>query len=328
MSKTYIGVDLGGTKTAVVISSSLPVCLERIEFPTLPEEGPTRGVDAILQAIRKLLKRNACGSGEIAAIGVSCGSPLDRVHGVIQAPPNMATWVDVPIRKILEDAFHAPCLVENDANAGAVAEHRYGAGRGVKHMVFLTLGTGLGAGIILNGEIYHGAEDSAGEIGHVRLTRSGPVGYGKAGSVEGWASGGGMARLAISMAAKPAAGGARSVLRERLAAQGTLTAKDVVEAAHAGDALARRVLELSGKKLGQAIAILIDLLNPQRIVLGSLAARIGEPLLAPMRKEVEREALPQAARDCEIVLSELGERIGDVAALCVAAGFVGPGERL
>jgi glucokinase len=322
MRKAYVGVDLGGTKTAIVISEAPPAVLARVEFPTLPEQGPQPAISRILEAIQRLLAQHGCGAPAIRAIGVSCGSPLDRKRGVIQSPPNMATWVDVPIRQILAERFGVPCMVENDANAGAVAEHRYGGGRGVQHMVFLTLGTGLGAGIIVHGRVYHGAEDSAGEIGHVRLTPTGPVGYNKAGSVEGWASGGGMARLAAHMVEIAEQRGESTILTD-LKKAGTLTAKDVAEAAQAGDKLASRVISISGRRLGQTIAILIDVLNPQRIVLGGLARRFGSKLLDPMRMVVKREALPQALRDCEIVPSALEDQIGDVAALCVAMGFVG-----
>jgi glucokinase len=322
MRNLYIGVDLGGTKTTIVVSEGPPAVLGRVEFPTQPEQGPQPAIQAMFEAIDQLLARHAGPGTAIAGIGVSCGSPLDRIRGVIQAPPNMATWVDVPIRQILEERFNVPCRVENDANAGAVAEHRYGAGQGTQHMVFLTLGTGLGAGIIIHGRVYHGAEDSAGEIGHVRLTRTGPVGYNKAGSVEGWASGGGMARLGARMLATAARRGESSLLCARNG-DASLTAKEIAEAAQAGDKLALRIVAASGCRLGEAIAILIDVLNPQRIVLGGMARRFGSDLLKPMRKVVEREALPQALRDCEIVPAAFGPQIGDVAALCVALGFVG-----
>ena len=192
----WIGVDIGGTKTAVVISNAPPETLARIEFATEQERGPGHAIEAIEAGIRELLSQANATPDEIAGIGVSCGSPLDPFAGVIQSPPNLATWIDVPIVEILTREFGRPVRLENDANAGAVAEHRFGAGQGTRHMVFLTMGTGLGAGIIADGRLYQGATDAAGEIGHVRLTRTGPVGYRKAGSVEGWASGGGMAQVA------------------------------------------------------------------------------------------------------------------------------------
>lgn len=189
-------------------------------------------------------------------------------------------------------------------------------------MVFLTLGTGLGAGIIAAGSLYLGANGNAGEIGHVRLSPTGPIGYHKAGSIEGWSSGGGIAQLAVSMVAQAERRGRSSILHAR-AMHGGLTARDVGHAAESGDAVALSILRRSGERLGQALAMLIDVLNPQRIVLGGLAWRLGETLLAPMRKVIKREALPQTYRACEIVPAALGEKIGDVAALCVAIGLEG-----
>jgi glucokinase len=325
MQKILIGVDVGGTKTAVVLSSRPPETIGRVEFATLPERGPQHAFDRIVESVRSLLARHNLAEDAIAAIGVSCGSPLDRVKGIVQAPPNLPTWVDVPICRLLGDAFHTHCRLENDANAGAVAEHRFGAGVGADHMLFLTLGTGLGAGIIAAGSLYLGANGDAGEIGHVRLSPTGPVGYHKAGSIEGWASGGGIAQLALRRVAQAQRRGRTSVLQP-LAASGALTARDVGLAAQAGDAVALSILRSSGGRLGQALAMLIDVLNPQRIVLGGLAWRMGENLLAPMRKMMEREALPQNLRACEIVPAALGEQIGDVAALCVAMGLEGKGS--
>lgn len=325
MAKVYLGVDIGGTKSAVVLSAQPPVPLGRIEFATLPEQGPERALALIVESAHSLLAQHGVRASEMAAIGVSCGSPLDRVQGIIQAPPNLSTWVDVPIRRLLEEAFQTTCRVENDANAGAVAEHRFGAGVGAEHMIFLTLGTGLGAGIIAAGRLYLGANGDAGEIGHVRLSPTGPVGYHKAGSIEGWSSGGGIAQLAVRMLTQAERRGGRSVLHAKLAGGQGVTARDVGLAAQAGDAVALRILRSSGERLGQALAMLIDVLNPQRIVLGGLAWRMGENLLGPMRRVIEREALPQTLRACEIVPAALGERIGDVAALCVAMGLEGNG---
>ena len=318
MERVYLGVDVGGTKTAVILSARPPEALGRIEFATSPEMGPARALRLIVESGRSLLEQHGLG---VQAVGVSCGSPLDRVKGIIQAPPNLSTWVDVDIRSLLEEAFDAPCQVENDANAGAVAEHRFGAGVGADHMVFLTLGTGLGAGIIANGSLYLGAQGDAGEIGHVRLSPTGPVGYHKAGSIEGWSSGGGIAQLAAQVLARP---GRRSALH----AVENVTARDVGLAAQAGDAVARSILRRSGERLGQTLAMLMDVLNPQRIVLGGLAWRMGEPFMAPMRRVMEREALPQTLRACEVVPAVLGEKIGDVAAMCVAMGLEGKGQSL
>ena len=319
-AKTWIGVDIGGTKTAVMLCAQPPTVFARVEFPTLPEQGPERALELIKKTIHELIRRHRQKIGKLEAIGVSCGGPLDRVAGIIQAPPNLSTWVDVPICSMLQQEFSLKCRLENDANAGAIAEHRFGAGRGTQHMVFLTMGTGLGAGIIADGRLYHGASDLAGEIGHVRLTRSGPTGHGKAGSVEGWASGGGIAETANRQVAAAISKGIPTSMA-RLGANGTLTAKDVAEAARSGDKLARRIIRNTGIRLGEALAILVDVLNPEVIVIGGLAMRMGESLLAPARRVLDDEALAASARACRIVPAALGEEIGDIAAICVAMGF-------
>ena len=195
-NKLLVGIDIGGTKTAVLLSSTPPVVIARKEFATRPAQGPERAVELIKSLIREMLAEQGVDATAIARLGVSCGGPLDRVKGIIQRPPNLSTWDDVPIKAILESEFKAECLIENDANAGAVAEHRFGAGKGSTNMVFLTMGTGLGAGVITDGRLYRGSNDLAGEVGHLRLTKTGPIGHNKKGSAEGWASGGGMAQVA------------------------------------------------------------------------------------------------------------------------------------
>lgn len=317
--RVRVGVDVGGTKTALVLSSCPPVVLARTEFPTLPAEGPARALQLIKTGVRELLAGQGLTEAALQGIGVSCGGPLDRIAGIVQLPPNLPTWVDVPIKSILEKEFHVGCQLENDANAGAVAEHRFGAGRGCQNMVFLTMGTGLGAGIITDGRLYHGASDLAGEIGHVRLTRRGPIGHNKAGSVEGWASGGGLAQVALGNVELARKRGKKTLLAAYLERNKAITARDVGMAAQEGDALARQIIRSTGRRLGEALAILVDILNPERIVIGGLAMRLGETLLAPARAVVQREAL--AAGVCQIVPAALGEQIGDIAALCVATGL-------
>ncbi|HEV2350173.1 MAG TPA: ROK family protein [Terriglobia bacterium] len=319
--KVWVGIDIGGTKTAVVLSSQLPEVLARAEFATRPVRGPQPALNLIKKAIPDLLAQNGMDVSSIERIGVSCGGPLDRVKGIIQTPPNLATWVDVPIKSILEEEFKVECLVENDANAGAVAEHRFGAGKGFDNIIFLTMGTGLGAGIIAAGKLYRGASDMAGEIGHVRLTRVGPVGHNKAGSVEGWASGGGVMQLAARSVAEAQRKGEKTLLAEHIRTGKPVTAREVGAAARKGDAVAIEILQGTGERLGQTLAILVDILNPSRVVMGGLAMRLGDLLLEPARRALDREALEPAARACQIVPAALGEAIGDVAALCVATGI-------
>lgn len=316
-AKLWAGVDIGGTKTAVLISAEPPHVLKRVEFPTLPANGPQPALERIKAALHAMVAEQDATGLSLAGIGVSCGSPLDAQRGIIQAPPNLPTWIDIPIVEILSVEFGCPAYLENDANAGALAEHRFGAGRGTRNMVFLTMGTGFGAGIIIDGRIYQGANGNAGEIGHVRLTADGPIGYHKAGSTEGWVSGGGMAQwAAVEIRAAREAG--ESSLLFGLPSDQPVTARDVGMAAEKNDALACRIVTQLGQKLGHALAILVDILNPERIVIGGLAMRLGERLLEPARQALAEEALPHSAAVCRIVPAELGESIGDTAALCIA----------
>lgn len=216
----------------------------------MPEKGPLHALDKIRASVLDILQREQ--HGTLQGIGVSCGGPLDRRRGIIHTPPNLTSWIDIRIKEILEAEFGVLCHVENDANARAIAEHRYGAGIGCSHMAFLTMGTGFGAGIIVNGEILCGASEMAGEIGHVRLTREGPIGYGKTGSIEGWASGGGMAQYAAEAVEGASRRGEQTSLATCLSA-GSLTAKDIGDALEAGDAVARRIVIATGQKLGEAL---------------------------------------------------------------------------
>jgi len=315
--RLWAGVDIGGTKTAVLVSADPPHVIKRVEFATFPAHGPEPAIGQIKSSLRAMFAEMGADGEAIAGIGVSCGSPLDAKRGIIQAPPNLPTWIDIPIVEILGAEFGCPVYLENDANAGALAEHRFGAGKGTRNMVFLTMGTGFGAGIILDGRIYQGTNGNAGEIGHVRLTPDGPIGYHKAGSAEGWVSGGGVAQWAAAIVEEARKAGAASILTDR-PAERPVSARDVGLAAENGDRLACRIVEKLGEKLGDALAILVDLLNPERIVIGGLAMRLGNRLLEPARRRLAQEALPHAVAVCEIVPAALGESIGDLAALCIA----------
>lgn len=295
----YLGVDIGGTSCSVCIGDAGAEIIERCEIATgVGASGARRTLDELATAARRLAEGHA-----IAATGISCGGPLDATAGVILNPPNLSGWEDTPIVRLLEQAAGVPASLENDANAGALAERRFGAGQGASNLVFLTFSTGMGAGLILGGRLHRGAGGLAGEVGHVRLAEDGPPGYGKRGSFEGFCSGPGLARqLADELDIDPS----------------RLTGRDVVERARAGDAAARRVVVASGARLGQALAALIDVLNPEVIVVGGMGSRLGDLLLGPAREVVAVEAIPAAGAACRIVPAALGERIGDVAAICVA----------
>jgi len=312
-----VGVDIGGTKCAVSIgreSGSVIDVAARHAFPTLPT--PEATMAEIAGAIERLSRES--GDAALDAVGISCGGPLDSRAGVVLSPPNLPGWDHVDVVTPLRARFGVPVGLRNDADACALAEWTWGAGRGCHSMIFLTFGTGMGAGLILNGQLYTGANGMAGEVGHVRLADDGPVGYGKAGSFEGFCSGAGIARLARAMAAaRLNAGGAPLYCPTPTDLPG-VTARKVGEAARQGDGLALEVIDVVGRHLGRGLAMLVDILNPELIVIGSIYAR-QRSLLEPIAlRELRKEALPLALEVCRVVPAALGEQIGDLASLSVA----------
>ena len=313
----YIGIDIGGTKCAVVRGDENGTVTAKVKFLTsTPAETQAAIYDAVL---RLIAEGNA--KGEIpVAIGVSCGSPLDSRRGIIQEPPNLPGWKDVPITDELTSRTGLPAFLCNDANACALAEWRFGAGRGTRNMIFCTFGTGFGAGLILDGKLYAGTTDDAGEIGHIRLDKDGPMGYFKAGSVEGFCSGGGLRKLGQRYALKAIQEGLSPSFCPTPEDLDAVTALSLAGAAHADppDPTALAVWEECGTRLGYAMAILIDLLNPQRIVLGSIYARSSDLLCNAMNRVLKEECLTPTLAACEIVPAALTETVGDIAALTVA----------
>lgn len=305
-----LGLDVGGTKCAVILAQNDGTMQYRNAVPTT-------SLSEMLAFFRDE-GRKLSSEYKIDAVGISCGGPLDSHAGVIQSPPNLPGWDDVPICKIMHDAVGAPAFLCNDANACALAEWRFGAGRGTRNMIFLTFGTGMGAGLILNGALYEGTSGMAGEVGHIRLAEDGPVGYGKHGSFEGFCSGGGIAELARTAAKRAIVDGKPFSWCESEADLASISAKSVAEAAKRGDEDALCIYETSAEMLGRGLSILIDLLDPERIVIGSVFARSEELFRERMQRVIEREALPQCVRDCRIVPAALGDQIGDFAAIAVA----------
>ena len=295
-----LGLDIGGTKTTVLAGSATGDVFERRRLASNAQTGFDRMWGHITAAADELVELR----GRPTAVGVSIGGPLDHRRGIVYSPPNLPGWDGIRLKDRLSDRFAAPTFVEHDAKAGLLAEWYFGAARGYRNVVFLTLGTGLGCGLLLDGNLYRGATDTSGEIGHWRMAMRGPTAYSKRGSWEAFSSGAGLPRLARHLC--PTRDWSNS-----------MTAEELVAMARSGDRDAARVVHSSATWLGRGIAQLIDLLDPELVILGALAVRAGDLYLPVVHRVVQRETITGSGPR-RIVAAGLGERIGEVAALSAA----------
>jgi glucokinase len=310
-----IGADVGGTKLATVLSTRDGHILHKMRLPTEAEKGPEFGVARLIAMIRENLAATGVSRPEIVGIGVACGSPMDAERGIILGPPNLQSWNPVPIKEILESEFGVYAQLENDANAGALAEWLFGAGKGRRHVVYMTMGTGIGGGMILDGRLYRGANGNAGEVGHMRVVlEGGPrCGCGKRGCLEAFCSGPSIARR-TQEALRDAPGSAILALAGSIEAA---TGEHLFAAARQGDALALRLVDETAHYMGVGLANIIQALNPEAIVLGTIATAQGDFLLDRVRQVVRRETWPQMSSVCQILPSPLGDEVGDYGAISI-----------
>lgn len=321
VDKNIIGIDIGGTKCAVILGvygNEIHI-LDRISFLTQTEKGPDYTLTRIIETIEEIVHKHELKMKDIFSIGISCGGPLDSDKGVILSPPNLPGWDNIEIVDILKKRFGVPVKIQNDANACALVEWKFGAARGYSNVVFLTFGTGMGAGMILNGQLYNGTSDMAGEIGHVRLAEYGPVGYAKTGSFEGFCSGGGIAQLARMKVLEKIQAGEEVSFCNDIKELNNINAKMVFDAAKEGDKLAIEICDITGAHLGKGLSIIIDIINPEIIVIGSIFVRAKDLLWPKAVEVIEKETLWTSSRVCKVVPAGLGEQIGDYAALGVAS---------
>lgn len=299
-SAIVLAIDIGGTKTTAATGSINGEVFISETVPSRAQEGFNLSWKAIIDVTDRVISSS---SRIPSAIAVSIGGPVDSRRGRILSPPNLPGWDDIPLSSLLEDQFSLPAYVEHDAKAGVLAEHFYGIGRGVDNLVFLTVGTGIGAGAILDGNLLRGHRDNFGEVGHWRLSEEGPALYGKPGSWEGTASGAGVSAMATDADPQlwPMGVGAEAVFRS----------------AREGNSVARGVVDAFATSLGRGIALIVDLLAPELVVLGSLGVRTADLILARVQEVVDAESSTRNL-PCPVLPSGLGEDLGVLAALAVA----------
>jgi glucokinase len=295
-----LGLDIGGTKLAAgVVDAAGNVHSFAVE-PTRPHEGPEVALARLFDLGRRVVDESGLDWGRIEAVGIGCGGPLDAERGVLIAPPHLPGWRDVPVAALAGSAFDRPVALENDATAAAAGEHRWGAGAGVRHMVYLTISTGVGGGVIIDGALYRGASGNGGELGHVTVDwRGRPCrGCGRRGCLEAYVSGTSIAE------------------RAREAGLPFASSEEVAAAALAGDAGASALWDETVEALSCGLISIVNLFEPELVVLGGGVTRSGDLLVPPVRESVRAGAM-RPAGDVDVVLSPLGERVGVVGAAAI-----------
>ena len=309
MKDNVVAVDLGGTRIRSALINEKGEILARAERETLAQEGP----EAVIGRIEACIRDVARGT---EAISIAAPGPLDPWKGIVHQAPNLPGWREVPLADILHRTFGVPIYLNNDANLAALAEHRFGTGQGASDLIYLTISTGIGGGIISQGKLLLGAKGLAAEVGHITLEPEGPpCGCGGRGHLESLASGTAIARRAVEEMEK---GTETSITRLVEGELSKVTAKVVAQAAREGGPLANSIFKEAGFYIGLGITNLLHLLNPQLVILGGGVSKAGDLLFDPVRATVEARAIPSIKEGVKIVPSALGDDAG----LLGAAAFM------
>jgi glucokinase len=310
-----LGVDLGGTKVCVAISDYSGAILGQKKFPTNRTSGQQAVLESIYQGIDEIREQVGISWNQIDEIGLSCPGPVDTDKGILYSPPNLPGWEEVPIKKLFQNKYKKTVYVENDANAAALAEMYFGAGRGYNDQVYLTMSTGIGGGVIIDGKLLRGAHYSAGEVGHNVLVPEGPLcGCGRKGCFEALCSGTAIARRMREIGAeKPDA----LWWKKAGGNPDQLTPPILLECARENDPLSLELLEEIGHYLGLGCAHIVNFIDPEIIILGTLAIHFGELLLAPARKSFLKYVLFPTENPTPLVPAKLRENLAEMAAVSV-----------
>lgn len=311
MGKNRIGIDVGGTNVKIALVDEKGKIKYSNSVPTRAEMGYEYTVNNIKQAIYDLLKETKLEPKNIEGIGFGFPGQVDYKSGIVRLAPNIPGWVDVPIAKLIEDEFHIPTRVDNDVRCAALGELNFGAGKGCENLICITVGTGIGSGLIVNGKLVRGASNAAGEIGHIKLQmNNGPIcGCGDTGCLEAFASGPSI----VAMAEDYIRGGKSTKFRE-MANSNPITPYIVCEAAKAGDPVAKRIFTIMGEYIGIGMASVVNLLNPEKIIVGGGVADAGEILMTPLKETLKKRAMKIAGEAVEVVPAQLGNTAGVIGA--------------
>ena len=311
-----LAIDLGGTKIiAAIISSSGQVVAKEYHL-TLASEGPQAVTSRMFSAIEHLLNESNLGLSQLDSISIAAAGAIDSDKGLVTSSPNLPGWSDVPLRDMVSRQFGVDAFLLNDASAAALGEHRLGAGRGTANLIYITVSTGIGGGIIIGGKLYLGSRGSAGEMGHMTIDVNGPrCSCGNVGCLEVMASGAAIAREAL----RRLRDGESSTLSDIVAGKReNITAEEVGLAAQGGDRLALEVVLRAATYLGVGLVNIVNIFNPEMIVIGGGVAKMGDLLLGPVRKMVAERAFRLSAGAVRIVPTQLGDDAGVLGAAVFA----------
>lgn len=309
--KFKIGVDIGGTNVKIALVDAKGIIGYSNSVPTRAEMGYQYTIDNIISTIRSSLKESNTSIENILGIGFGGPGQIDSNQGIVRIFPNIPGWINVPLAEIIQKEFNVPVKVDNDVRVATLGEFHFGAGKGCQNLVCITVGTGIGSGLIVNGQLVRGASLAAGEIGHMILQDfNGPMcGCGSTGCLEAFASGPSIVKMANEYIV-----GGKSAKFVELAGGKPITSHIVCEAALQGDQVAKRIFEIQGHYIGIALASVVNLLNPEKIIVGGGVAQAGELLLQPIRETIDKRALSVSAKAVQVVPAELGESAGVVGA--------------
>jgi len=311
-----LAIDLGGTKIAAALIAPDNRVMDKAHSPTLVSEGPQPVIDRIFSMIDRLLSQGNTDPAQLYGIAIAAAGAIDTNKGLVTSSPNLPGWTDVPLRDMVRKRYGADTCLINDANAAALAEHRLGAGRGTANLIYLTVSTGIGGGIIVNGELYSGISGCAGELGHMTIDANGPeCSCGNNGCLEVLASGTAVAGEAKRRIEQGENSRLTDIVSGNLEA---ITAEKIATAAREGDQLAREVISRAATYLGVGMVNLVNIFNPEMIIVGGGLSKMGELLLAPAREVVKQRAFQLCAGAVRIVTAELGDEAGVLGAAIYA----------
>lgn len=311
-----LAIDLGGTKIFAAIISSKGQVMAGKRSLTLADEGPEVVIKRIFSAIDHLLSQRKINPSQLYAISIGAAGAIDYEKGLVTSSPHLPGWHDVPLRDIIKEEYRVNTFLINDASAAALGEHHFGAGQGINNLIYLTVSTGIGGGIIINGRLYSGASGSAGEIGHITIDVNGPrCSCGNSGCLEALVSGTAVAKETIRRIRQ----GERSTLTEIVGGKiENITAEKVGAAAQDGDSLASEVILRAATYLGVGLANLVNIFNPEMIIIGGGIAKMGDLLLNPARQVVRERAFQLSTQAVQIVPAQLGDNTGVLGAAVFA----------